>query len=73
MCAGVECIDGKRIVRVYFPSPKAALPLRLESGVTSWRACDRREGENPALPQGGWARLRRFRTAKGENTNRDRW
>jgi len=66
MCAGVECKDGKRIVRVYFPSPRAALPVRLKSGATSWLAWGRREGENPAFPQGSWARLESIQDGKRE-------
>jgi len=73
MCAGVECKDGKRIVRVYFLSPKAALPVRLQSGAISWLAWGRREGETPAFPHGGWAQLESIQAASGKNTNRDRW
>ncbi len=66
MCAGVECKDGNRIVRVYFPSPKAALPVRLKSGAASWLAWGRRDGENPAFPQGGWARLESIQAGRWE-------
>jgi hypothetical protein len=66
MCAGVECKDGKRMVRVYFPSPKAALPVRLKSGGTAWLAWGRREGETPAFPLGGWARLESIAAGKWE-------
>ena len=64
MCAGVECKDGNRIVRVYFPNPRAALPVRLKSGATSWLAWGRREGETPAFPHGGWARLESIQAGK---------
>jgi len=66
MCAGVECKDGNRIVRVYFPNPRAALPVRLKSGATSWLAWGRREGETPAFPLGGWARLESIQAGKWE-------
>lgn len=66
MCAGVECKDGKRIVRVYFPSPKAALPVRLKSGGVTWLAWGRREGETAVFPQGGWARLESIQAGKWE-------
>ena len=66
MCAGVECKDRNRIVRVYFPNPKAALPVRLKSGAASWLTWGRREGETPAFPQGGWARLESIKDGKWE-------
>ena len=66
MCAGVECKDDNRIVRVYFPSPKAALPVRLKSGAISWLTWGRREGETPVFPLGGWARLESIQAGKWE-------
>jgi len=68
MCSGVEIeIEGKR-TKVYFPNPKAKLPVRRQGGGTilfPWGA----RGAEHALdhltkektkwkwPQGGWARL----------------
>ena len=40
----------------YFPSPQAALPVRLKSGGHVLLPWGRREGEAGALPIGGWAR-----------------
>jgi hypothetical protein len=66
MCGGVECKDGGRVLRVYFPSPKAALPVRLKSGDTLWLPWGRREGESPGLPRGGWARIESIRNGRWE-------
>jgi len=57
MCGGVEFKNGGKTQRVYFPSPKAALPVRLRSGKVAWLPWGRRESEAIALPQGGCARL----------------
>ena len=62
----MECKDGNRMVRVYFPSPKAALPVRLQSGDIAWLVWGRRDGETPAFPQGGWARLESIQAGKWE-------
>jgi len=32
MCGGVEARDAERSYKVYFPSPKAAIPVMLEGG-----------------------------------------
>jgi hypothetical protein len=66
MCAGVECQEGGRIVRVYFPHPRAALPVRLKSGAVTWVAWGRREGEEATFPPGGWARLESIQAGKWE-------
>lgn len=59
MCGGVRIAgeytrDGKPI-RIYFPNPKAALPVLTESGV-EWLPWGRRREEPGHGPAGGWAR-----------------
>jgi len=66
MCGGVEYKDGDKTMRIFFPSPKAALPVRLKSGEVAWRPWGRRETEPVALPQGGWARLESVKSGKWE-------
>jgi hypothetical protein len=66
MCGGVEVKTGGKIQRIYFPSPKAALPVRLKTGEVAWRPWGRRESEPAPLPQGGWARLESIKNGKWE-------
>jgi len=55
MCGGFEVkIDGKP-VRVYFPSPKATIPIE-RAGQQLWLPWGRRREEAGRLPPGGWAR-----------------
>ena len=65
MCSGVEYeIEGRR-VKVYFPNPKAQLPVRRQGGgivMVPWGARGREPAQDPALGgrpywiAGGWAR-----------------
>lgn len=56
MCGGVKFKhEGKELV-VYFPNPKAVLPVRLKSAEHSLIRWGRRKEEQGALPAGGWAR-----------------
>jgi putative SOS response-associated peptidase YedK len=59
MCGGAKYIDptGKEW-KVYFPNPKAALPVVKEDGAIEWVKWGRRR-EEPAhgFVQGGWARI----------------
>ncbi|WP_218571756.1 hypothetical protein [Stutzerimonas degradans] len=58
MCGGVEARDAERSYKVYFPSPKAAIPVMLEGGESlGWVKWGRRREEAGQGPQGGWARL----------------
>ena len=61
MCGGVE-IAGQytntgQPVRVYFPNPKAALPVLLADGSVEWVAWGRRREQPGKLPATGWARV----------------
>jgi len=43
---------------IYFPNPKAELPIRLKTGDIAWQPWGRRQQQLPShLPMGGWARL----------------
>ncbi|MDB6446370.1 hypothetical protein PII47_23530 [Pseudomonas sp. 21TX0197] len=61
MCGGVEAADKNRAyerVKVYFPNPKAALPVVLEDGTDlGWVRWGRRREEKGTGPSGGWAKL----------------
>lgn len=55
MCGGVEALEAEKI---YFPNPKAALPVLLDgSGQIDWIQWGRRKEESGDGPPGGWARL----------------
>lgn len=61
MCGGVE-IAGQYTntglpVRVYFPNPKAALPVLQADGSVEWIAWGRRREQPGRLPATGWARV----------------
>jgi putative SOS response-associated peptidase YedK len=64
MCGGVEFKNGDKTQRIYFPQPKATLPVRLRSGQLTWLPWGRRESEAIALPPGGWARLESVQAGK---------
>lgn len=58
MCGGVEAREADKIWRIYFPNPKAALPVLLEdSGQRDWITWGRRREQPGYGPEGGWARL----------------
>ncbi|MEE4245927.1 MAG: hypothetical protein V2I33_10970 [Kangiellaceae bacterium] len=57
MCGGVYYHFGKEDIRVYFPNPKATLPVMLKSGDVELLPWGRRKEQNGSLPLGGWARL----------------
>ena len=57
MCGGVYYSIDDQDVRVYFPNPKAQLPVRARSGNIRTLAWGRRHQQAGALPLGGWARL----------------
>ena len=71
MCGGASYtdIDGK-LWKVYFPSPKAALPVQKSDGTVEWIKWGRRK-EEPAkgFIQGGWARIDSIRQGKWECMN----
>ena len=61
MCGGVE-ISGRYTrtgeqLRIYFPNPKAALPVLGSDGEVVWVPWGRRREQAGKGPAGGWARL----------------
>ncbi len=66
MCGGVKYTDQQnKTWTVYFPSPKAALPVIKKSGAIEWITWGKRK-EEPAsyFPNGGWARLDSIKDGK---------
>ncbi len=57
MCGGVYYTHNEQDVRVYFPNPKAMLPVRQKTGEVMLLPWGRRQDQKGALPLGGWARL----------------
>ena len=70
MCAGLEYIEAAgKVWKVYFPNPKAALPVALSNGVVEWVKWGRRNEEQAPLVQGGWARMDLIETGKWDRYN----
>ena len=57
MCGGVYYTIQNQDTRVYFPNPKALLPVKPRAGGIKTLAWGRRREQAGALPLGGWARL----------------
>ena len=58
MCGGVEAREAGKTWKIYFPNPKAAIPVLLEGSTQlDWIQWGRRKEEQGNGPQGGWARL----------------
>jgi len=57
MCGGVYYFQSGQMVRVFFPNPKATLPVKTREGDTTLLPWGRRQGQSGKLPLGGWARL----------------
>jgi hypothetical protein len=57
MCGGVYYNFGSEDIRVYFPNPKAMLPVIKKNGEASLLPWGRRKEQAGRLPMGGWARL----------------
>jgi len=57
MCGGVYYTIQDRDTRVYFPNPKALLPVKTRTGDIKTLAWGRRREQAGMLPLGGWARL----------------
>ncbi len=64
MCGGVRFKAQGDELKVYFPNPKAVMPVRLKNGEHELVAWGRRESQNGFLPRGGWARLDSIRGGK---------
>lgn len=57
MCGGVYYTFNGEDIRVYFPNPKAKLPVRKKDGNAVLLPWGRRKEQKGVLPLGGWARL----------------
>jgi len=57
MCGGVYYCIGDQEIRVFFPNPKAMLPVRRKDGGIELLPWGRRKQQAGKLPLGGWARL----------------
>jgi hypothetical protein len=57
MCGGVYYSANGQDIRVWFPNPKARLPVAMRSGDTRLLPWGRRHEQAGQLPLGGWARL----------------
>jgi len=57
MCGGVYFRHGEDILRMYFPNPKAVLPILKKDGDVILMPWGRRQSQTGSLPMGGWARL----------------
>ncbi|MGD8547775.1 MAG: hypothetical protein PVJ10_07385 [Thiohalophilus sp.] len=57
MCGGVYYSFGDQDIRVYFPNPKAMLPVKKRNGGIELLPWGRRKEQRGNLPLGGWARL----------------
>jgi len=56
MCGGVEYSWHGTMMRIYFPNPKARLPVRKKDGCIELLTWGRRKAQIGELPAGGWAR-----------------
>jgi len=57
MCGGVYYSHDGQDVRIYFPNPKALLPVITKDKKTELLPWGRRKEQKGHLPLGGWARL----------------
>ena len=57
MCSGVYFQYQDDILRMYFPNPKAVLPVKNKDGSLILMPWGRRQQQAGNLPLGGWARL----------------
>lgn len=65
MCGGVRYNDSDgREWRIYFPSPKAALPVRQRDGSVRWMKWGRRREEEVPFVRDGWARIDSLESGK---------
>lgn len=57
MCGGVYYTHNGQDIRVYFPNPKATLPVMTKEHNVELLPWGRRKEQKGNLPLGGWARL----------------
>lgn len=71
MCGGVKYTDkGGKEWAVYFPSPKAALPVLKRDGEVEWITWGKRKEEaDTYFTPGGWARLDSIKAGKWARFN----
>lgn len=71
MCSGHKYTDSAgKTWTVYFPSPKASIPVIKKDGEVEWIAWGKRNEEDlPFFPNGGWARLDSIKAGKWEKYN----
>jgi hypothetical protein len=63
MCGGVEAREADKVWKIYFPNPKAALPVMFpDGGQIDWIHWGRRREEIGGSPRGGWAKLESIHT-----------
>jgi len=69
MCGGVKYTDQQnKSWTIYFPSPKAALPVLKKDGEIEWVTWGRRKEESVEyFPNGGWARLDSIKEGKWQH------
>ncbi len=68
MCGGLYFIHNGEPVRIYFPNPKAQLPVQQRDGALQLYPWGRRQKQPGQLPLGGWARLESIHAGRW-----DRW
>ncbi len=69
MCAGLRYIEpSDKEWSIYFPNPKAALPVVKSDGSIEWIKWGRRKEEQAPFVQGGWARSDSLRLVNGNAT-----
>ena len=70
MCAGLEYIEpAGKVWKVYFPNPKAALPIASSNGTVEWIKWGRRKEEQAPFVQGGWACIDSIEAGKWDRYN----
>jgi len=72
MCAGAKFRDKLKADKewtIYFPNPKAALPIANPDGTIEWVKWGRRKEEEAPFVQGGWARLDSILDGRWERYN----
>ena len=70
MCGGAKFKESSgKEWKIYFPNPKAALPVAHKDGSIEWVKWGRRKEEQVPFVQGGWARLDSIEAGKWERNN----
>lgn len=64
MCGGTSYRHEGEERRIFFPNPRARLPVITRSGGSRLVTWGRRSGEDGNLPLGGWARLESIQSGR---------